>query len=632
MDHYSQPHLKKAATEPEHVIRKAEFDFAVEAIDERIVVIEKTLDVRPGLSGGVLSGKSAVETSTLDDAVSSPFPTSTSENTRISDDFTFVKTLPLIGNTPTEESGLGDSVTTSLPNHLSETASLDDETRLISVSPLHSRPDDDLIAVSDAVQIHHCKGQKMENLKLQGEIEVVLEDRDGKVKERQVVSNAITEAYERYVFYDMLNAGTLSSLLRSNTRSGCNFLTRTLPSVFGLYAMNHDIDIKRDTFLPPYVGDNQTSLADNVSFYNVGGSATESTQEMIPVDQRCYFDKAKKEFVLEYVKNTGVGTVKSVCVGRTHSIKADKFSVALAETAVPATWQNGNTNYLLEHTTDATCLWKINGTTAWRNNLVTRSTEAVGGTACAGVVGSYFGGLVAGNVVYKAAKQSASGANHVVRLTYINNFRTSGTTAYKDITFTCREGMTVNTAMTPVMVMRPDRNKLEIFVTLSVGDHDGTIGCNLQKAVIGNLDDPANLTVEIEDLRILPYAVSNWSSASVGYHLNGFFHEGKYYLPVYGIKSGDEELTVTAEAAFQTGVVVSSDFSTVHNSVNFRTATSNEVNAFVLTDGGVVQCRVNATTIPYVHLSQVLSGSNLPQAVTKNVDDVLRIIYRYKLS
>ncbi len=629
MDQYSQPHLKRAATEPEHVIRKAEFDLAV----ERITTIEKTLDVRPGLSGGVIDGKAAVETSEIADSVSLPLPILMSEQSRISDDFSFVKTLPLVGNTPMEECGLGDGVAAPLPRQFSETASMGDETRSVTVLPLQGRPDDDSMTVSDSVRIHHCKGQKMEQFKLHGEIEVVVEDSSGNVRQRQIVSNAITEAYERYVFYDMLNAGTLHSLLRSNTRTGFNFQARTLPTAFGIYAMSHDIEIKKDTFLPPYVGDNQSSLADGVSFYNVGGLMSESTQEMIPVDQRCYFDKAKKEFVLEYVKNTGVGTVKSVCVGRSHAIKTDKFSVALTETAVPATWQSGTVNYLLEHTTDGTCLWKTNGSSwTWRNNLVTRSNEAIGGAVCAGVLGSYFGGLVVGNVVYKAAKQSASGDTHVVHLTYVNNFRTSNTAGTKDITFTCREGMTVNTAVQPVMVYRPAQNKLEILVTLSTGDHDGTFGCNLQKAVIGNLDDPANLTVEIEDLGILPYAVSNWTSASVGYYLTGFFHDGKYYLPIYAVTDDYGKMTVTAEGAFQTGLVVSSDFSTVYNSVNFRTSTANEVNAFVLADGGVVQCRVNATSIPYVHLSQVLSGSNLPQAVTKSVDDVLRIIYRYKLS
>ena len=41
MDHYSRPKLKKAATEPEHAIRKAEFDQMV----ERIATIEKSLGI-----------------------------------------------------------------------------------------------------------------------------------------------------------------------------------------------------------------------------------------------------------------------------------------------------------------------------------------------------------------------------------------------------------------------------------------------------------------------------------------------------------------------------------------------------------------------------------------------------------
>ena len=48
MNQYSQHRLKIAATEPEHVVRKAEFDIAVQSLDERIIVIEqKTFDGRP---------------------------------------------------------------------------------------------------------------------------------------------------------------------------------------------------------------------------------------------------------------------------------------------------------------------------------------------------------------------------------------------------------------------------------------------------------------------------------------------------------------------------------------------------------------------------------------------------------
>ena len=615
-------------------MRKAEFDQAVESLDKRIVTIEQTLDVRPGLTAGVMECRTDEESLSIADKAGTPnAPSAIHEETKIGDDLRLIRTFPEIGTGTEEATGVMDTVGSAFPSCLAESTGFADDSLLMTTTPDRALPDADLPVPADTVQTMNEKMMNSEPLKLQGEIEVLVEDRDGNVKQRQIVTNTISEAYERYMFYDMMTTGTLSALLRSNTRSGFNFLTRTIPTSFGIYAMDHDIALQKNTFLPPYVGDNLVSLSPSVSFYNIGGTNTESTREMLPVDLRCFYDKSAREYVFEYMKNTGVGTVKSVCVGRSHTVKADRFSVALAETATPSTWQSGNANYLLEHTTGGTFLWKTNGTTVWRNNLVTRSTEPITNSACASVIGgtATVGGLVVGNVVYKAAKLSAADDTYIVRLSYVRNFRSSGTVDTKDITFTCREGMTVNTSVTPVMVMRPDRNKLELFVTLSVGDHDGTVGCNLQKAVIGNLGDPANLTVEIEDLGILPYAVSNWTAMTVGHYLTGFHHDGRYYLPVYGVVNEDGNLVATAEAAFQTGLIVSDNFSTVLNNVNFRSATSNEVNAFVLTDGGTAQCRVNTTTIPYVHMSQILSGTNLPAAVTKSVDDVLRIIYRYRI-
>ena len=635
MDQYSQHKLKKAATEPEHIMRKAEFDQAVESLDERIVSIEQTFDVRPGLSAGVMKGHIGAESFSIADESNAPAtPPLLLESTQVVDNLQLIRTFPEIGMGIEEITNLTDIAGSAFPSCVSESTALADDSILMTTTPDRASSCADLPVLADAVHIMNDKMMNGEQLKLQGEIEVLVEDRDGNVTQRQIVTNTISEAYERYMFYDMMTTGNLSNLLRSNTRSGFNFLTRTIPASFGLYAMDCDIALQKNTFLPPYVGDNLTSLSPSVSFYNVGGTSTESTQEMLPVDLRCFYDKSKKEYVFEYTKNTGVGTVKSVCVGRSHTVKADKFSVALAENATPSTWQTGTINYFLEHTTTGSCIWKGNTNTVWRNDLVTRSVlETISGTVCAGNLAnaSLVGGLVAGNVLYKAAKQSAADDTHVVRLSFINRFRTSSTIGTKDITFTCRAGMSVNTTVTPVMVMRPDRNKLEIFVTLSIGDHDGTVGCNLQKAVISNLDDPVNLTIEIEDLGILPYAVSNWTATTVGHYLTGFHHDGKYYLPVYGVTNDDGNLITTADAAFQTGLVVPENFSTVLNNVSFRTSTANEFNAFVLTDDGVVQCRANAPTIPYVHMSQILSGTNLPTAVTKSVDDVLRIIYRYRI-
>jgi hypothetical protein len=47
MIHYSQQHVKVPATEPDHVIRKAEFDDAVGSLDERIKEVAAILGSLP---------------------------------------------------------------------------------------------------------------------------------------------------------------------------------------------------------------------------------------------------------------------------------------------------------------------------------------------------------------------------------------------------------------------------------------------------------------------------------------------------------------------------------------------------------------------------------------------------------
>jgi hypothetical protein len=47
MIHYSQQHVKVPATEPDHVMRKAEFDDAVGSLDERIKEVAAILGALP---------------------------------------------------------------------------------------------------------------------------------------------------------------------------------------------------------------------------------------------------------------------------------------------------------------------------------------------------------------------------------------------------------------------------------------------------------------------------------------------------------------------------------------------------------------------------------------------------------
>ncbi|HBT77649.1 MAG TPA: hypothetical protein DEB39_12175 [Planctomycetaceae bacterium] len=349
MDHYSQPHLKKAATEPEHVIRKAEFDIAVESLDERIVVIEKTLDGRP-VGPSVVPVKPPLETVEASDTLESPRPNPVSEAISMSAAAAGIKLFTVLGSLNSEQIAAVDTAEAPQASPLLESSVASDVLESVMPTTYRSEIEPENVSLMEKVQSPQPPKERiMENSHIQGEIEVVVEDKNGEIKSRQTITNTITDGFLRYAFYDMLNGGTLSSVLRSNTRAGYNLLSRTVPSSLGIYALDRNIDIRNDTFLPPYLTGDLNSLDPGVVFYNVGGTATEDSQVMIPVDQRCFFDHTKRELVVEYVKNTGFGIVKSVCVGRSHLLKKEMYSVTQTETAVSNQWTATGVNYLVEH-------------------------------------------------------------------------------------------------------------------------------------------------------------------------------------------------------------------------------------------------------------------------------------------
>jgi hypothetical protein len=70
MDHYSQHNLKVAATEPEHVMRKAEFDNAVRLLEERLAMLEQVPVGR--MSGPILTPQLATPIITAAQTTSGP--------------------------------------------------------------------------------------------------------------------------------------------------------------------------------------------------------------------------------------------------------------------------------------------------------------------------------------------------------------------------------------------------------------------------------------------------------------------------------------------------------------------------------------------------------------------------------
>ena len=491
------------------------------------------------------------------------------------------------------------------------------------------------VAASDTVTPQLNGERIMEQQHMQGEIEVIVESNTGEIKSQQKITNAITDGFLRYVLYDMVNGGTLSSVLRSNTRSGYNLLSRTVPSALGIYAMDRNIDIREETFLPPYVCGDLNTLDPSVVFYNIGGNPTEDSQVMIPVDQRCYFDHNRRELVVEYVKNTGSGTVKSVCVGRSHLLRQQMYGITQNETAVPNQWTSSLAgHYCVEHhATNGTSLWKVTSASAqYRFNLKSRTMDSFSNSNLYGNISgtNTSGGIVVGNNVFKAIKQTASGSSHTIRLYYATNFRTTSTTAYKDIVVSVREGMSVSTDTIPVMVYRMDTGDLEIFVSLSSGDHSGLFGYNIHKVTVSGLESPATMSVETVDLGILPYSISNFNTTA-SLFITGYFDGTHYYLPYTSTMDASGIIDTIAENAFQNGIVISADCKNVSRIFNMRNSASTP-NLIVRADTGLLQCQVNTVSIPYIFMSQVVSGANLPEPSVKGFDDVLRIVYRYRLT
>lgn len=468
----------------------------------------------------------------------------------------------------------------------------------------------------------------MNNLKLKGQIEVILEDQHGKVKHREVKDNTITDPFLKHSLYQMMSQNYLNNVTRAT--SGGTMPSVTAPTSFGIYTMKTPVDIKKDTFKPPYVGNLGTDLHPDVTFYNLAGSSSENSQQMIPVDGKCYFDKGGEiKFALEYLKNSFTGVVRSVVIGRGHNTQNSNYQLLMKDVDMPAEFYSSNQQYLLEHTTNGTILYKsLSQYSYWWANLKTKEFKSSSSSLIYSNINSYYGGLILNNSIFKATKTSASGNTYNVTLTYVPNWKNSTSAKTLSIPFETREGMTIDSTVLPVLVAKPEQNKLEVFVTLSTGNHNGEIGANIQKAVIdvSNLDE---IKYDIVDMGISPYTISNFGT-TVGQYVTGLFHEGKYYLPYYHIVNETGELTNVTNTSYQEGAVFSNDLSTVHNIISYRLA-SNTFNAPVICED-IRQMQVNNSNNYYINATQVVSGTNLETPITKGANDVLRIIYRYKLA
>jgi hypothetical protein len=487
-----------------------------------------------------------------------------------------------------------------------------------------------------------------DSMKLKGSVEVILQDKNGNVKQRELKDNSITNAAYRYFLYSCFNTTTTAGLqttLRCNAVLGTKAVkSRVDPATTGIYTLSQDVNVTGTTIVPPYVDNSRVGLNNKVSFFNVSGTAAEATNQFIPVDTRCYYDQIKNELVVEYQKTTGSGTVKSIVVGGAHTeLSASKFfGTQMVDYSFPEQFQQNTSSYLpiIEHSvSDGTTIhFAAASNYSVAANLKTKNYDGISGNPYYQSLSSFnsstfVAAAVNGNL-FKISRGTPTGTTIPCTLTYQKNFKTASyTTSTLALTFPVREGFTAYANSYPVMVARPVLNKLEIFITVSVDEFDPEgVGANVWKAVI-DVTDPNNIPAPTYiDCGVIPYIVSNAPVVSNANKMHGFYNDSKYYLPYTNYINPDKsQLAVEVADVYQEGIVINTEFDTVSDFYIAKVG-SYIPNHVVGIDNKVMQMITSIATKPYMYYSQVLSGTNLDTAVSKGPDDILRIIYRYKIS
>jgi hypothetical protein len=525
----------------------------------------------------------------------------------------------------------------------------------------------------------------MENeTKLVGRITAQIEDKDGNIKQSCTTENTITDAFLKRSLVLSLNTSPVGTALRSVSKpSSGQYVGVADAGTFGIYGLNREIEITKDTVLPPYVTRDATSLAADVTVYNNNNTLTESAKELVPVDNRSVYRRKEGDnsYIVEYVKNSGVGSVKSICFGRAYNDPSSLIGTTVGEAIYQAAWTTGTVEYFLEHrltgipteqcpqgNRQETIVWKqVSSSSQFSANLVTKQITAYASSTLStnllntNLVGAHVFDNNGVKVAVKAvcSGSSASEKTYTLTLYYCTNITGTTTVGSRTVVITLPEYVTPNIEYYPVMVSRPDKGTkgvLEIWVTVAQGtfeipqdggDPTTETGCFVYKLTLETPVDPANSEIDEEIIGVLPYGIGQYANTGVAYYMSGFYFadlqnddagrtdketpEGVYYLPYVLYRDGSN-YTHLNSSSWAYGVKYDEDITEVKGDYLARSSSSQQFNAPVMTDAGVLYCRVNSTTMYYVTLSGVISGANLPTTLVKGENDILRLIYEYSLT
>jgi hypothetical protein len=348
------------------------------------------------------------------------------------------------------------------------------------------------------------------------------------------------------------------------------------------------------------------------------------------------------------------GTLKSIVVGTAHSalltpntsvdfrpwgsswnepVQNNFFTAALGASSTHGV--------ALEHKTDRTIAHCRGGTTYYAYDFKTQ--DIVNNTGTTELVSGYLVHTNAGtriaNIVDNDGTPTAS--VHNIKLSTSTNWATPVARVITTPNIEANSLITTRNAL-PVLVMRPDTGKLEIFLSL---DYDKR-GCRLVKAVI-DANDPTTGEVTWVEMGRIPYIVGYVTTTA---RITGYYdtETSTYWLPYSGFIGTDGVRVPCTGANTVPGVKLRANGSGIFNNgtysdsivVDFYTArtgqwgSTHNVLDIVKSSFGIHQGHFRSSSAAERHFYDygiVFSAVNLPTPIHREIDDVLRLIYTYQL-
>ena len=497
----------------------------------------------------------------------------------------------------------------------------------------------------------------MSDISIKGHVTVQVEDQQGNVKQRVEADNALAPAALNALLFNGLTkfSTTAQALLGFGGAITVSQQVGILGSpTFGIYALNDTVNPEKIWFKPPYAAEDYASLSEKVLYYCTGANITEDVRMMARVPQRSYFD-IKSKYHAEYVKSMGIsGTIKSIVVGTAHSALLASSSNTdfrpwgcswnepVQNSFFTAALGASNTfGVALEHKSDRTIAHCRGGTTFYAYDFKTQ--DIVANTGTTELVSGYLvhnnAGTRIANFVDNDGTPTAS--VHNIKLTTSTNWATPVTRSIVTPNIEANSLITTRNAL-PVLVMRPDTGKIEIFLSL---DYNAG-GCRLVKGVI-DANNPTTGAITWVEMGRIPYIIGYVTPAN---RINGYYdtETSTYWLPYSGFIGTDGVRVPCTGANTVPGVKLRANGSGIFNNgtysdsivVDFYTArtgqwgSTHNVLDIVKSSFGIHQGHFRSSAAAERHFYDygiVFSAVNLPTPIHREIDDVLRLIYTYQL-